>query len=114
MSPVLNPIFSSGLAVLWLMIPVYISNSFATIPKGRGPPMDFGRNWPWDGRRILGSSKTWSGFLFAGFATLPFGLFLAWLILAGSAAVAGRSGPDADGLGRAAAGRAPLVRGGDR
>jgi CDP-2,3-bis-(O-geranylgeranyl)-sn-glycerol synthase len=80
-SPVLNPIFSSGLAVLWLMIPVYISNSFATIPKGRGPPMDFGRNWPWDGRRILGSSKTWSGFLFAGFATLPFGLFLAWLIL---------------------------------
>jgi len=78
---VLNPIFSSGLAVLWLMIPVYIANSFATLPKGRGPPMDLGRTWPWDGRRVLGSSKTWSGFLFAGFATLPFGLFLAWLIL---------------------------------
>jgi len=78
---VLNSILSSGLAVLWLMIPVYISNSFATLPKGRGPPMDFGRNWPGDGRRILGPSKTWSGFLFAGFATLPFGLLLAWLIL---------------------------------
>ncbi len=81
MVPVLNPVLSSGLAVLWLMIPVYIANSFATLPKGRGPPMDFGRVWPSDGRRILGPSKTWSGFLFAGFATLPFGLFLAWLIL---------------------------------
>ncbi len=63
------------------MIPVYIANAFATLPKGRGPPMDFGRTWPRDGRRVLGSSKTWSGFLFAGFATIPFGLFLAWLIL---------------------------------
>jgi CDP-2,3-bis-(O-geranylgeranyl)-sn-glycerol synthase len=78
---VLNPVFASCLAVLWLMIPVYIANSFATLPRGRGPPMDFGRTWPGDGRRILGSSKSWSGFLFAGFATLPFGLFLAWLIL---------------------------------
>ncbi|MCI4373261.1 MAG: CDP-2,3-bis-(O-geranylgeranyl)-sn-glycerol synthase [Thermoplasmata archaeon] len=77
----LNPIFASALAVLWLMIPVYIANAFATIPKGRGPPMDLGWTWPWDGRRILGPSKTWSGFLFAGFATIPFGLFLAWLIL---------------------------------
>jgi CDP-2,3-bis-(O-geranylgeranyl)-sn-glycerol synthase len=77
----LNPIVATGLAVLWLMIPVYIANAFATLPKGRGPPMDFGRTWPGDGRRILGPSKSWSGFLFAAIATIPFGLFLAWLIL---------------------------------
>ncbi len=33
--------------------------------------MDFGRSWPRDGRRILGPSKTWSGFLVAGFLAIP-------------------------------------------
>jgi CDP-2,3-bis-(O-geranylgeranyl)-sn-glycerol synthase len=80
-SPVLNAFVATGLAVLWVMIPAYIANSFATLPRGRGPPMDFGRVWPNDGRRILGPSKTWSGYLFAGVATIPFGMFLAWLIL---------------------------------
>ncbi len=42
--------------------------------------MDFGRNWS-DGRRVLGPSKTWSGFLFGTFFALPFGLVMAWLIL---------------------------------
>jgi CDP-2,3-bis-(O-geranylgeranyl)-sn-glycerol synthase len=78
---VVDAILSTGLAVLWLLIPVYIANAFATLPRGRGPPMDLGRTWPGDGRRVLGSSKSWSGFLFAGFATIPFGLLLAWLIL---------------------------------
>ncbi len=77
----LPQIEASGLAVLWLMLPAYIANSFATLPRGRGPPMDFGRVWPGDGRRILGPSKTWSGFLFAGFAAMPFALLEAWLIL---------------------------------
>jgi len=72
---------ASALAVLWLLLPAYIANAFATLPRGRGPPMDFGRVWPRDGRRILGPSKTWSGFLCGGFAAMPFGLLEAWLIL---------------------------------
>ena len=76
----LDPFFSSALAVLWLLLPTYIANAFATLPRGWGPPMDFGRNWR-DGRRLLGPSKTWSGFLFAGFAAMPFGLLEAGLIL---------------------------------
>jgi len=78
---VLPQIEASGLAVLWLMLPAYIANAFATLPRGRGPPMDFGRIWSRDGRRILGPSKTWSGFLVAGFGAMPFCLLEAWLIL---------------------------------
>jgi CDP-2,3-bis-(O-geranylgeranyl)-sn-glycerol synthase len=62
------------------LTPVYAANALATIPRGRGPPMDFGRNWP-DGRRIFGPSKTWSGFLFGTFAAVPIVLLQAWLIL---------------------------------
>jgi CDP-2,3-bis-(O-geranylgeranyl)-sn-glycerol synthase len=79
---VLPQIEASALAVLWLMLPAYIANSLATLPRGRGPAMDFGRYWPGDGRRILGPSKTWSGFLFAGFVAIPFGVLEAALILA--------------------------------
>lgn len=78
----LEPIFASALAVLWLLLPAYIANAFATLPRGRGPPMDFGRVWARDGRRILGTSKTWSGFLVGGVAALPFCLLEAGLILA--------------------------------
>ena len=77
----LPQIEASGLAVLWLMLPAYIANAFATLPKGRGPPMDFGRIWKRDGRRVLGPSKTWSGFFAAGFGAMPFGVLEAWLIL---------------------------------
>jgi CDP-2,3-bis-(O-geranylgeranyl)-sn-glycerol synthase len=78
---VLNAVESSALAVLWLMLPAYVANAIATIPQGRGPPMDFGRTWSRDGRRIFGPSKTWSGFLFGGFVAMPVGLLEAWLIL---------------------------------
>ena len=44
--------------------------------------MDFGHVWSRDGRRVLGPSKTWSGFLFGGFLAMPFGLLEAGLILA--------------------------------
>ena len=67
--------------VLWVLTPAYIANAAATFPRGWGPRMDFGRNWPWDGRRILGDSKTWSGFLCGTFFALPFGILMAWLIL---------------------------------
>ncbi len=77
----LSPLWASALAVLWVLLPAYVANAIATIPKGRGPPMDFGRLWKRDGRRILGPSKTWSGFLFAGFVAIPVGLLEAWLIL---------------------------------
>ncbi|EQD34030.1 membrane protein containing DUF46, partial [mine drainage metagenome] len=72
--------WNSLAAVIWVLLPALIANAFATLPRGRGPPMDFGRLWPWDGRRILGRSKTWSGFLFGSLAAAPFGLLEAWLI----------------------------------
>ncbi|HTW39290.1 MAG TPA: CDP-archaeol synthase [Thermoplasmata archaeon] len=77
----LNAFESSALAVLWLLLPAYVANAIATIPRGRGPPMDLGQNWPGDGRRLFGPSKTWSGFLFGGFVAMPVGLLEAWLIL---------------------------------
>jgi len=81
---VVDPWLSSLMAVLWVLTPAYIANALATLPRGRGPPMDFGRVWRWDGRRILGPSKTWSGFLVGGFAAIPFGMIEAGLILAAS------------------------------
>ena len=77
----LDPLVASAIAVLWLLLPTYVANAFATLPRGRGPPMDLGRSWPRDGRRIFGPSKSWSGFLFAGFAAMPICLLEAWLIL---------------------------------
>jgi CDP-2,3-bis-(O-geranylgeranyl)-sn-glycerol synthase len=79
--PVLDPFVAAGLSVLWLLLPTYIANAFATLPRGRGPPMDFGRVWARDGRRVLGPSKTWSGFLAGSVGAIPFGLLEAWLIL---------------------------------
>ncbi len=75
-----NPQLEILIRILWVLTPVYAANALATLPKGRGPPMDFGRNW-FDGRRILGPSKTWSGFLFGTFVALPIVLLQAWLIL---------------------------------
>ncbi|MGA7476729.1 MAG: CDP-archaeol synthase [Thermoplasmata archaeon] len=77
-----DPWLSSLMAVLWVLTPAYIANALATLPRGRGPPMDFGRVWRRDGRRVLGPSKTWFGFLVGGFAAIPFGLIEAGLILA--------------------------------
>ncbi len=77
----LIPILASALAVLWILLPAYIANALATLPGGRGPPMDFGKTSSRDGQRILGSSKSWSGFLVAGFGAIPFGLIEAWVIL---------------------------------
>ncbi|MFZ1023149.1 MAG: CDP-2,3-bis-(O-geranylgeranyl)-sn-glycerol synthase [Thermoplasmata archaeon] len=59
----INPHVLIPVTVLWVLLPAYVANACATLPKGRGPPMDFGRLWPGDGRRILGPSKTWSGLL---------------------------------------------------
>jgi CDP-2,3-bis-(O-geranylgeranyl)-sn-glycerol synthase len=77
---VVNPQLEILIRVLWVLTPVYAANALATLPGGRGPAMDFGRNWA-DGRRVLGPSKTWSGFLFGTFAAVPIVLLQAWLIL---------------------------------
>jgi CDP-2,3-bis-(O-geranylgeranyl)-sn-glycerol synthase len=77
---VVDPHLEVLIRVLWVLTPVYAANALATIPRGRGPPMDFGRNWP-DGHRILGASKTWSGFLFGSLVAVPIVLLEAWLIL---------------------------------
>lgn len=71
----------SAIGVLWVLLPAYLASAFATLPRGRGPAMDFGRSLRHDGRRILGSSKTWSGFLVGSLLAVPFGLLEAWLIL---------------------------------
>lgn len=76
-----NPHLEVAIEVLWVLIPMYIASATATIPKGRGPPMDLGRVWRRDGRRVLGPSKTWSGFLFGSLFALPFALLQAWLYL---------------------------------
>lgn len=77
----LDPVLASGLAVLWVLLPTYVANALATLPRGRGPALDLGRIWKRDGRRILGPSKTWSGFLTGSLLALPVGLLEAWLIL---------------------------------
>lgn len=77
----LPALVDSAAEVLWVLLPAYLASAFATLPRGRGPPMDFGRSLSSDGRRILGPSKTWSGFLCGSLLALPFGLLEAWLIL---------------------------------
>lgn len=68
--------------VLWVLLPALVANATATLPRGRGPKMDLGRSWSRDGRRILGDSKTWSGFWFGALViSVPVGLLEAWLIL---------------------------------
>ncbi|HZY92965.1 MAG TPA: CDP-archaeol synthase [Thermoplasmata archaeon] len=67
--------------VLWVLLPPYVASATATIPRGRGPSMDLGRTWPGDGRRVLGASKSWSGFLFGSFIAALVGFLEAWLIL---------------------------------
>ena len=77
----LNALESSALAVLWILLPAYVANALATLPRGWGPPMDFGKVVPSDGRRVLGPSKTWSGYFVGALAAMPVGLLEAWLIL---------------------------------
>jgi CDP-2,3-bis-(O-geranylgeranyl)-sn-glycerol synthase len=74
-----NPQILYPVTVLWVLLPAYVANATATLPKGRGPPMDFGRLWPKDGRRILGTSKTWSGFWCGVLVGSLVGLFQAYL-----------------------------------
>ncbi|MCI4329171.1 MAG: CDP-archaeol synthase, partial [Thermoplasmata archaeon] len=76
-----DPQLKVAIDVLWVLLPAMIANATATLPKGRGPPMDFGRVWKRDGRRVLGTSKTWSGFWFGTLFAVPFGLLEAYLIL---------------------------------
>ncbi len=76
-----DPTVEAAAAALWVLTPMFVANATATFPKGRGPPMDFGRSFPTDHRRILGPSKTWSGFLFGSLFALPVALLEAYLIL---------------------------------
>lgn len=76
-----SPYLQAPAEVLWVLLTVYVASATATLPRGRGPTMDFGRTWPPDGRRVLGPSKTWSGFLCGLAFGVPIALFQAWLIL---------------------------------
>ena len=66
--------------VLWVLLCAYIANATATFSRGKGPSMDFGREWPGDHRRLLGPSKTWAGFWIGTFFAFPFGLLEAYLV----------------------------------
>lgn len=46
---------------VWIMLPVYMANNFATL-LGGGRPLDAGRLF-FDGKRILGDNKTVNGFV---------------------------------------------------
>ncbi len=57
----MSGILEEIIATLWLMLPIYLPNPGAVI-FGGGTPIDFGKNFV-DGKRILGKSKTWRGFI---------------------------------------------------
>lgn len=65
---------------LWVLIPAYVANAAATLPKGWGAKMDLGRVWR-DGRPILGSSKSWSGFLAGSVIGFIIGMMEEMLVL---------------------------------
>ena len=48
-------------AAMWFIFPAYCANA-APVIFGGGPQMDFGKKF-WDGKPILGSHKTFRGFL---------------------------------------------------
>jgi CDP-2,3-bis-(O-geranylgeranyl)-sn-glycerol synthase len=75
---VVDPHLLAAAAVLWVLTPTFIANAAATLPGGVGPPMDFGTVWS-DGRRVLGASKTWSGYFVGILFAIPFGLLQAYL-----------------------------------
>lgn len=77
----INDFLGAGGAVVWVLLPAFVANATATLPRGAGPPMDLGRAWPGDGRRVFGTSKTWSGFLVGGAIGTAVGVLEAWLIL---------------------------------
>ncbi len=47
---------------LIFILPAYVANGTPTIFGRGGTPMDGGRVFPLDGRRLLGDGKTWQGF----------------------------------------------------
>jgi CDP-2,3-bis-(O-geranylgeranyl)-sn-glycerol synthase len=51
----------SLIEAVWLIIPAYAANSFATLPRGHRR-MDFNKNL--FGSPVFGAGKTWEGFLF--------------------------------------------------
>ena len=73
-----DPHLIAPASVLWVLTPTFIANAAAVLPGGVGPPMDFGRSWS-DGRRVLGASKTWSGYVGGILFAIPFGLLQAYL-----------------------------------
>lgn len=56
---------------IWLLLPAYTPNNFAVVLGGL-KPMDFGKNF-FDGKRIFGDGKTFSGF----FGGIIGGIFVA-------------------------------------
>lgn len=77
----MEPLLLLFASSLWVLIPAYVANAAATLSRGKGPAMDGGRIWARDGRRVLGSSKTWLGFFVGSLIGMAVGLFQAWLVL---------------------------------
>lgn len=60
------------ITAIWLVIPAYVPNSSAVIFQGT-KPIDFGKKFI-DGKRILGSGKTFKGFVGGSIAGVVVGL----------------------------------------
>jgi CDP-2,3-bis-(O-geranylgeranyl)-sn-glycerol synthase len=68
--------------ILWVLLPTYSANALPTFARfwpWTNPPMDGGRLWPKDGRRILGTSKTWVGFTLGVVPAIGIGMLEAYL-----------------------------------
>ncbi len=78
-------ILSNGLILLgsaiWVMLPAYLPNNFATLTGG-GMPIDMRRTWS-DGRRILGDGKTIRGFVGGVTAGILIGLLQMYAEISG-------------------------------
>jgi len=63
---------------IWLMLPAYMANNFATL-LGGGRPIDGGRAF-YDGRRVLGDNKTYRGFICGSLGGIAVGVLQAFSV----------------------------------
>lgn len=61
----------SLIEAIWIILPAYAANSFATLPRGH-TRIDFGRKLR--GTPLFGPGKTWEGLLFGVFIAMVIGM----------------------------------------
>ncbi len=77
-----QPVLKAAIEAIWFILPAYVANGapvvLARFIKNRHP-MDFGRKFI-DGRRILGDSKSWEGFVFGVLCGTLTAIFQSYLL----------------------------------